>query len=267
MKFSERQGYSQVRVELQLETIDDALRNKLWNSLSAFYIRSTGIQKLIWGEFLKRPLDDMQWDSWNYDNIRDFYFSCQWFVVYDFIEFLVTRTSITKKFMIEDINRILTEEMSGYRLISYKMVPITDQTEIDAIAEGIEKSHQFGLPGVKAHLQKSLAMLSDRKSPDYRNSIKESISAVESLCKIIAEDEKATLGQALKVIEQKGIVDLHPALKEAFSKLYGYTNDENGIRHAHGMFEKECSFEDAKYMHVVCSAFVNYLIAKFASSS
>ena len=43
--------------------------------------------------------------------------------------------------------------------------------------------------------------MTDRKTPNYRNSIKESISAVEALCKIITENEKATLGKALKIID------------------------------------------------------------------
>ena len=102
-------------------------------------------------------------------------------------------------------------------------------------------------------------LLADRKSPDYRNSVKESISAVEAISNLIANEKKATLGQALKAIESK--VSLHPALKKAFSSLYGYTSDAEGIRHAL-LSETNLSFEDAKFMLVSCSAFINYLISK-----
>ncbi|HHW57999.1 MAG TPA: hypothetical protein GXX15_10125 [Clostridia bacterium] len=95
-------------------------------------------------------------------------------------------------------------------------------------------------------------MLTDRKKPDYRNSIKESISAVESLVKLISSDKKGDLNRAIRKLEEK--IYIHPALKEAFIKLYGYTSDEGGIRHA--MLESNnISFEDAKYMLVSCSAF------------
>jgi len=70
---------------------------------------------------------------------------------------------------------------------------------------------------------------------------------------------KATLGQSLKKIEEMG--HLHPALKEAMSKLYGYTSDESRIRHAiidHSTATKD----DAVFMLSVCSAYINYLIAK-----
>jgi len=54
---------------------------------------------------------------------------------------------------------------------------------------------------------------------------------------------------------------LHSDLKHAFQKLYGYTNDSEGIRHAL-MEEQTLDVEDAKFMLVSCSAFVNYLVVK-----
>jgi hypothetical protein len=105
----------------------------------------------------------------------------------------------------------------------------------------------------------SATYLADAKKPDYRNSMKEAISAVEALCKIIAKKDKANLGPALDAVTAK--VKLYPKLLEGFKALYGYTSDEHGIRHAlkdDGTPEAE----DAKFMLVTCSAFVNYLIEK-----
>lgn len=71
--------------------------------------------------------------------------------------------------------------------------------------------------------------------------------------------EKGTLGQLIKKIEET--VGLHPALRAAFSSLYGYTSDEDGIRHA--ILElQNIGFEDAKFFLVVCSAFVNLVRGK-----
>jgi len=47
----------------------------------------------------------------------------------------------------------------------------------------------------------------------------------------------------------------------AFDKLYGYTSDADGIRHAL-LEEVTLDFDDAKFMLVACSAFVNYIRAK-----
>jgi len=82
---------------------------------------------------------------------------------------------------------------------------------------------------------------------------------VESISKVISGDRKAKLGKALKKIKTK--IGLHTALEEGFLKLYGWTSDADGIRHAL-MDESNCDSEEAKYMLVSCSAFTNYLIMK-----
>jgi hypothetical protein len=59
---------------------------------------------------------------------------------------------------------------------------------------------------------------------------------------------------------RSGLTDLAillvPSLKRAFDKLYGYTSDADGIRHAL-LEEDSVTFEQAKFMLVVCSAFTN----------
>jgi hypothetical protein len=112
---------------------------------------------------------------------------------------------------------------------------------------------------VHKHLRRSLELLSDRNTPDYRNSIKEAISAVESLVILILKADKGTLGQLIKKLEDE--IGLHPALRKAFSNLYGYTSDEAGVRHALTEAEK-VDFNDAKFMLVVCSAFINFVEGK-----
>jgi hypothetical protein len=103
-------------------------------------------------------------------------------------------------------------------------------------------------------------LFSDRKTPDYRNSIKESISAVEALCVIITGDQSATVGKALAEIEKK--YSIHKALRTGLSAIYGYSSDSGGIRHALLEGGTVVTFEEAKFMLVSCSAFINYLIAK-----
>lgn len=145
----------------------------------------------------------------------------------------------------DSMDEVLEKELSAYRFVSRQITEITSKEEIGVIEEAL----QIPIKPVKEHLGRSLELFADRKNPDYRNSIKEAISAVESMCKLIAKDDKATLGQALKEIESVGKVSLHPALKSAFDKLYGYTNDADGIRHTL-IDEPSVSSEDAKFMHV-----------------
>ena len=142
------------------------------------------------------------------------------------------------------------------------MTPITNQSEMNEIDTAISQTSSSGFSGASSHLSNALGKLSDRKNPDYRNSIKESISAVESVCKQIVKDNNADLSKALK--KMKGILPIHGALEQGFMRIYGWTSDEGGIRHAM-MDEDHLQQEDAIFMMVSCSAFVNYLIRKFES--
>lgn len=155
-------------------------------------------------------------------------------------------------------NDLFEKEYIGYRFITGKIVPITDKIEM----QEIEKAVQTPFEGARAQLQKALGFLSDREHPDYKNCVKESISAVESVCKVLANDPKAELGKALKSLIANGM-NIHGSLKSAILALYGYASDEGGIRHAERETESTVTFEEAKFMMVTCSAIVNYLVAEY----
>jgi len=177
----------------------------------------------------------------------------------------LTEDSIFKDYiniekLYQDFNLIFEREFAGYRFIDGEIVPITNKSEIKEIEESLFVTQDFtSLKSCNTHLKSSLSKLSDRLNPDYRNSIKESISAVESISKIISNNSKDSLGGALDKI--KGKLKIHSALERGFKQIYGYTSDTDGIRHAL-IEDNNCDFEDAKFMLVSCSAFINYLIIK-----
>ena len=133
------------------------------------------------------------------------------------LEFVVSYYERSKPRLGEFLNRILERELSAYRFVSTHLTDITNAQELQMLEAALTDSK---FAGVTAHLQRALELYADRENPDYKNSIKESISAVESIARIVADDPKATLGDALKAIEKRG--SLHPALKDGFVKLYGY---------------------------------------------
>jgi hypothetical protein len=225
------------------------------------------IGELLWINYFKQPLDTLSNDPIEiYKYIRDYFFDSkrEWYEIYDFIEFVVNvYPGNDKKEFIKACNIVLERELSAYRFVGEKIAKITSEIEIKEIEEALENTKNIDkLKPVNEHLKRAIELLSDRKSPDYRNSIKESISALESLCKIIIDDGKATLGDALKRMKNQEIIDLHPTLYEFGHKLYGYASDCGGIRH--GKSDPNCNvnFEDAKFMLLCCSSYINYLIVK-----
>jgi len=188
---------------------------------------------------------------------------CEWYDVYNIIqEISVNIETIyphySRQEEFEDrLNNILARELSGYRAIEGELVPITDEQEIEAIRQAVSTSSSLGLNGVREHITKALELLGKKPKPDYPNSIKESISAVESICRRLTGEKD--FGKALNKLSQK--ISLHGALKKGFSNIYGYTSDEDGIRHAI-LEQKDIDFAEAKFMLVSCSAFVNFIIDK-----
>ena len=156
------------------------------------------------------------------------------------------------------MNDVFEKEYVGYRFIDNYIVPITDETEIKEIEETLDTK----IHASKKHIEKALGFLSDREKPDYKNSVKESISAIEAVCKVIFGNDNVDLSGALKKLKDKGI-ELHPALLQAIEKLYAYAGDKGGVRHSEKTIESNVSFEEAKLILVTSCALVNYLIAEY----
>lgn len=276
MRFSERFGFRPARLELQKNDIDEPLRAGLWTALSVTILdfnfiyddwedRYFPLARQTYVHFFKRPIDDAPRDADDFRAlIKKFVLSSEWHAVYDIIEYFAAAEDKTsnanerRSLSFEKlVNQFLEEEKSAYRLVGHQITPLTTDSEIAEVDRSAKLRGRFA--PVSQHMSAALRFYNDRKGADYRNSIKESISAVEAAARILTGDDKATLGVALKVLNEKH--SLHPALKEAFSRLYGYTNDEGGIRHA--MLEQPNIDEgDARFMLVVCSAFINLLVLR-----
>lgn len=278
MLFSQRKGLKPIRVGIQVDGIDTDLRNALWDAIQLAvwdkhedrsyygYLADSSLNwlfKLLWHKYFKTPIDLLpERLSEAIARVRKYFFSCEWYEAYDLIEFIAAHASDAQgKELMELSNLIMERELSAYRFIDHKIVQISSTEEVESIEQAI--ANDALSEGARVHLKAALGLLSDRKSPDYRNSIKESISAVESLAQALTGDPKATLGSALKYLEQGG--GMHPALKSSLSSLYGYTSDADGIRHAL-LEEANLTFTDAKFMLVACTNFVNYMLGKASES-
>jgi hypothetical protein len=260
---------------VQLDSIDADLRVGLWNVviLQAHALLDSrdlniarfgqGLTQWVWTDFLKqsitamRPGFHLQWqeiEAWFHGSAR------RWYELFDFVEFLGRSPyddSHSKRFT-DGINHVLERENSGYRYINGKIAPITNPAEVAAVQQAATPATN-SLKPVSMHIQQALELLSDRDNPDYRNSMKESISAVESLCKMVANLPKATLGPALDKTAKE--LDLNDHLRDGMKLIYRYTSDDHGIRHGlkdDGQPERE----DAQFLLINCSAFVNFVTEK-----
>lgn len=271
MNFPQRIGVEPATKELQIDSIDSDLKNSLWNVFKLEILDKINYTKLenfninLWVNHFKEQVDFIPIGETETRNfLRKYFFNCEWDKVYKFLEFIAELDHkdylTTQEYFIEDCNLVLEREFSGYRIIENKFVPITNSEEIMEIRFALSNSNNYSaLLGANIHIRNSIDKLSDRNNPDYRNSIKESISAVENVAKSISNSKKDSLGGAIDNLKDK--INIHPSLEKGLKNIYGYTSDSDGIRHAL-MSEENSTFEDAKFMLILCSAFVNYLIVK-----
>jgi hypothetical protein len=274
--FSERRGLVAAK-GLQTADMDTPLRNGLWTAFFELLFIKVGTQRnfmrssqnwnrvgevedilpVVWLEFFKEASDTTPYRKAIVDRIRGVFMTGTWHEVYCLIEFILGLTPTwALASLVTSSNYALKRENAGYRIIG---TTVSDITAPEEIAE-VESALATKIDVVRIHLTTALEHLSNRASPDPRNSVKESISAVESICRLVA-GEGRTLDDALKILGEKVLI--HPALNKAFRTLYGYTSDE--VRH--GLLrEGNVGSTEARFMLIACSAFINYVLAHAAEA-
>lgn len=270
-KFSERIGAAEIPCIIQLDTMSVALRNSIWNLIFSLIDNRPGgwyaVADFSAQFFFKLPVDEIPpYDNPRRDWIKKQLFNRKWYEVYDYAEFiadnyeqLIKPSNVNRKVIQSMFNSVFIEERSGYRFLAGELVPISASEEVAAIESALATTSKTGLLGAHVHISTALQLLAKKPEPDYRNSIKESISAVEALAKQLGTTSSQGLAGALTELGKK--MPIHKGLRSGLLSLYGYTSDEGGIRHAM-LEEPDLGYDEAKYMAVVCSAFVNFLAAK-----
>ena len=146
MRFSERQRYKSARQSIQIDSMSLELRNTLWKILQIHVWADGNIPMVyasnqpheikalchkLWFEYFKHPLDTM--DSYWVNVVqalRKYFFGCEWYEAYDFVEFVANNYSPKRDQLIRSCNQMLEREASGYRFIDGVLSPITGQVEI-----------------------------------------------------------------------------------------------------------------------------------------
>ena len=269
--FSERYGYVKPSEVIIREEITKRIRNAICSCFDRLEKRISQdeykqINRHIWVYFLNKREQEFELSmQWWYRVATHCFLAddIEWYIILDLVEFVVkyifkngTSSNIYYiKNFVNDLNSEFARLNFAYRIVDQEIVEITSEEEIKTVETALSES---GVT-VSHHLNEALKLLSKRPEPDSRNSIKESISAVEAFCR--EKTGENTLGRALDKLESNGIV-IHKMLKDAIEKLYAYTNQKDtGIRHA--LMEDDGkyvpSLDEAIFMLVTSSSFINYL--------
>ena len=269
MRFSDRIGITKPPL-LDLQEMTSELKVALWNAWHPpmFSNAWQGRCASLWNS-LHWPVDYIPYHdydakkklrTWFFDDARD------WHEIYDVSELCGQILAANNLFRVQlwtQLNDVLEVEGSPYRFLDGQLTPVADPVEYAALAEAATGPRGFA--GAAAHIKAAAQMLGARPEPDFRNCIKEAISAVESALKIITGRDHADLADALRDFQQAH--PIHGALFQGLDSLYGYTSNEHGLRHALLDGHARVGFNEAKFMLVACAAFVSFLVGKASEAT
>lgn len=276
MRFSERHGYTAPAPMLEETELPDELRNCIWNVLWSVhlcdifgsgnsYSATFDTLSMRLRQFHFRvPIDIRSSDPpEERDFIRSRYFELQFPEFYDFLEAMASdqiesvyreRGERRRDQFVKRCNSVLEQEKTCFRFISNLLTPITNEEEM-AEVRNAGATDEAG-----SHIRRAIELYRDRTNPDYRNSVKESISAVEATYRRLNGTEHQRIGTAIAEMDKEGL-HLPESLKNGFTAIYGWTNGKDGIRHPLMARARAVTEAEARLMLVMCSAYVNYLLS------
>ena len=275
LTFSQAQGYEELPGPLKLEELPSEARVRIWNvfydSISA---SRTSLGELVdpWREILlaihashhNLPLDE--WNNsfrGNRRELRHWLETLRFNKVFDLIQFVLRQPQCPRLF-IDLMKGAFASSNLAYTIDETPpptIIPAVTDAEGKAIIESLQTLRRAGLDGSASHLREASECINRN---DWAGCIRESVHAVESVARQLDPKASGTLGPALASLEKRE--GLHPALSGAFSKLYGYTSNEQGIRHA--LLDQpgtNVGMDEAVFMLGACASFASYLWRKHAA--
>lgn len=282
LTFSQRYGYEPLPEPMKLEEISDDLRREIWMAIKEYLHE---IRRQVRAAIARRPSEfifsqrDMlflqrvfsrhfqaiepdvryrQVVTYFYDIILQREFN----VALDLLEHFVNDRE-SPEHVAEKISRLFRHYSAPYSLNlsrrPYRFMPSVTKEQGQATQQAFDTITKGGMDGSASHLRQAAEHINARQ---YADAIADCIHAVESIACVIDPKSNNTLGPALDSLERAGVLR-HPALKDAFKKLYGYASDEQGIRHA--LLDQDAAdvgLDEALFMFGACASFTAYLTQK-----
>jgi hypothetical protein len=277
LSFEQAEAAAPLPSQLKLKEISQELRARLWNVIYTHLNRATDYPSMGGDPYFTPPWegifrymhvarDHAMADEFNNDalnltsKVKQIFEKGDHVAIFGWLQY-VLRLNTCPYELADEIERVLRIGRAAYRVLDKNtVVPIGSDAELETLKMTFADLAASEFHGARAHLRKAAQELTAGR---YADSIRESIHAVESVARTLAQDGK--LSTALAKLEQSA--KIHRGMKAGFNSLYGYTSDEQGIRHAH-LNEPSASPDeaDALFMIGACAAFVSYLINKARSA-
>lgn len=205
--------------------------------------------------------------------------SCEWYFFYDLVEMIGEELREVQKVFESaqgtphrisegwlkafgfdayrtDVNRLFKDEGIAWYL---NEAGALTRALPDEIAQGVEASEKI-LEGrfapAKQHYEKSRRYLFERPL-DPENSIKEMVTALESIALVLTSSKSATLGDAVKALKKKQTAP--ERLLDVIERIYIFACAEPGVRHGKPA-PPRVTLREADLVFHTGAALIRYLI-------
>ena len=179
--------------------------------------------------------------------------------VFDLLQYIMRHESAPQGFR-DFLVTTLQKCLCAYSVIEGEctIVPSAIPEQRTSVAHAFSTLVDGPFGGARQHLLQSAERIN---SADYSGSVRESIHAVESVARRLDGNAGKSLSSALVSLSKRGLA-LHGAFKSGIEKLYGYTSDEDGIRHSLSDVTTNVDAADAVFMFGACASFAAFLVEK-----
>ncbi len=273
LTFAQAEGVAPLPTQLCLGEVSQELRALLWGTVYDSMIPETEGSRYSrdlrfngsWLKILREKhvaRDHKMADEFQniapllIDDIKRVFTNGDYVAIFDLLQWLLRRSDCPVRR--RSIQKNLEDSRAAYRLLNdgRTFVPVSSDEENDAVTRAFVDVSRSEFSGARVHLQNAAAALMTGK---WAESVRESIHSVESVARDITGEK--LLSTALSELKKNGRV--HPALERGFNALYGYTSDEEGIRHPLlDSSQANVDEADALFMFGACASSVSYLVNK-----
>jgi hypothetical protein len=266
LTFAQAEGLSPLPAQLTRTEITPELRAVLWKFIHDEIGRSTrnGYLGAVWEKILRnvhvlhyhRFTDDFS----TYLNtviqaVRSVFEQGNYADIYGWLQFVLQHQPPPG--FARQLELRLRYCRAPYRILADDVLcPIGSDLDAAVVQRALQDVGKHSLTGGREHLRLAVAELSNG---NFADSVRESVHSVESVVRVL--EPTGDFSKALSGLEQK--TNIHGALKKGFAAIYGFSSDEQGIRHP--LLEKgapSVDEADALFMIGACSAFLSYLVNK-----
>lgn len=222
-----------------------------------------------------KDTDQQDFDSWScLESLKFIINSLEWYQFYDIVELIgelikdnehvyfdMLGGNAYEQFMFssyrQKINDLFSQHKVQWKLSELGSLESALPKDLQARIQHTDNILMDRFEPARKHYAKARAFILS-PSTDPENSIKESVSALESVCKSIYPNT-STLGDALKLMKKEKLIS--PMLITVFEKFYTYANAEPAVRHGSDKESNVIEYDAELALHM-SAAFIRNIIQR-----